>query len=713
MRYGSPWILVRRTLVVTAAALAALTAAPAVLASPTARVTTVELSRSGERTFASPSPVRFTLAGLHWRGSGKVVFRTRSRLGRWSPWREGAPEDEDGPDVTSRERRTRGWRIGNPWWVGESELLEARAIGDVTRVRAHLVWSPETRIPLRVPAATVAPPILPRASWGADEKIRRGPPSYATGIRFAVVHHTAGQNGYTRSEAAAIVKGIQLFHVQGNGWNDIGYNFLVDRFGTIYEGRFGGSDRNVVGAHAQGFNTGSVGIALLGTYENQAPSAAAQDAIARLIAWRLDVAHADPSAFLSFVSGGSDRFPTGAPVLLNGVSGHRDTGSTACPGDILYGRLRTIAVAARAIGGPKIFEPKADVRGTAIRVRARLSQAQSWAVAFTGAGGVETARGTGTGTAVDWTWESAGTQAGSYAWTVSAGSARTASGVVRAGGGTLPLAIESLVAEPEAISPNGDGQADTTTLAYRISAPANVSVEVTDEIGGVVATVVDRVWTSAGQHTVEIDGADLEDGNYSAVVSARTAAGASVQKLVALSVNRMLGLVTATPLSFSPNGDGRKDRLTLTFALTAPADVRVRVEREDRWVASPLAGSFLPGTHRVVWDGVRATGLLRDGEYTAVVEATGETGTISFGVPFASDTAAPRVRILPGDGLRVDVSEAAVLTFLIDGRALRREVARSGVVRIPWSGPATRVRVVAWDAAGNASGPVIRIRRPD
>ena len=82
------------------------------------------------------------------------------------------------------------------------------------------------------------------------------------------MHHTAGRNDYTRAQAPAIVRGIQLFHVKGNGWNDIGYNFLVDRFGTIYEGRFGGVDRNVIGAHALGFNTESVGIALLGTYGN-------------------------------------------------------------------------------------------------------------------------------------------------------------------------------------------------------------------------------------------------------------------------------------------------------------------------------------------------------------------------------------------------------------------------------------------------------------
>ncbi len=701
----------RYALLLIAAAVVALSAAPAALADESEHVRTVELRPAGTHRFEQRGPAsRFTLAGVQWRGSGTVVFRTRSMDGRWSAWRRGAPEAEDGPDAGSPERRLKGWAIGNPWWVDVSDRVQARAIGSVTRIRAHLVWSPETLIPLRTPAATATPPIVPRSSWGADESIRRGPPSYASEVRLAIVHHTAGRNGYTRAEAAAIVKGIQLFHVQGNGWNDIGYNFLVDRFGTIYEGRYGGIDRNVVGAHALGFNTGSVGIAVLGSYEDSAPSASAQEAIARLIAWRLDLAHVDPTAFLTFISGGSERYASGLPVLLSAVSGHRDTGFTACPGDALYARLGAIAAAARSVGGLKIFEPKATVSGTAVRVRARLSQSQAWVAAVKGSTGVEVARGMGAGTAVDWTWESAGSSAGSYTWTVSAGAARPASGSVRAGGGAPPLAIETAVAEPEAISPNGDGQADTTTLTYRISAPANVTIEIADEIGGVVGTVVDRVWTAAGQHSVEIDGSGLEDGNYNAVVTARTATGVSTQKVIPLSVNRTLGLVTVAPASFSPNGDGRKDRLSLSFSLATPADVRVRVEREGRWVASPLAGSFLAGTQRFSWNGVRASGLLRDGEYRAVVDAIGGPGTITYAVPFVADTTAPRVGILPGTGLRVEVSEPAVLTFVIDGQALRYEAKRSGIIRIPWAGAAARVRVVAWDAAGNVSGPAVRVR---
>ena len=684
--------------------------APDALTTTHGHVTTVELAQTGPRTFASRSDARrFTLAGVQWRGSGRVVFRTRSTAGRWSEWRLGAPEDEDRPDVGSREERAAGWKNGNPWWVGPSTAIEAQAIGRVSRIRAHLVWSPETRVPYRVLAQAGAPPIVPRLSWGADESIRRGPPTYAANVSLAIVHHTAGSNDYSRAEAAAIVKGIQLFHVQGNGWNDIGYNFLVDRFGTVYEGRFGGIDRNVVGAHAQGFNTGSVGVALLGSYGSTHPSKAAKDAVARLLAWRLDLAHVDPTSFLTFISGGSERYPSGIPVILNAVSGHRDTGFTECPGNALYARLGSIAASARGTGLPKVFGPRADVSGQAVRFRAKLSSAVPWSVVVTSEARVEIARGSGLETDVDWTWDSTGVATGNFTWTIGAGSARPASGVVRAGGGALPLAIEGASADPEAISPNGDGQADTTLLTYALSAPANVTIDVVDSVGGVIMTPIDRVWTRAGQHTAVIDGEGLSDGRYAIVISARSASGIVVQSIVPVMVSRTLGVVTVSPAAFSPNGDGRRDQLDVTFSLAAAADVRIRIKRDRRWVASPLFGSFLPGTQRFVWDGSRSTGVLRDGDYEAIVEAQDGVGAMSFGVPFTSDTTPPGVRFLPGKKLRIEVSEPAMLALRIDGQVLRREVERAGIVRIPWSGVAARTRVVAWDSAGNASVPAVRI----
>ncbi len=691
---------------------AALLGSPAAFASADVPVTSFELRAVGKGRFVAPEAVRrFTLAGVRWRGRGSVQFRVRSTSGRWGSWRAAQPEPEDAPDPGSTEsRRDASWRVGNPWWVGVSNGIEARAVGQVSQIRASLVWSPEVRVPYRTPAAAPAtgqPAMVPRAGWNADESIRRAPPAYAPAIRLAIIHHTAGQNDYTRAQAPAIVRGIELFHVKGNGWNDIGYNFLVDRFGTVYEGRYGGVDRNVIGAHALGFNTGSVGIALLGTYGSTKPSAAALDAIARIVSWKLDLAHVDPTSFLTFISGGSERYPSGVPVLLNAVSGHRDTGLTECPGDALYAKLGSIAATARTLGGPKIFEPRADAAEASVRFRARLSQAQPWTVVVASAAGTEVARGTGVGAAVDWTWEWSGQPAGSYSWTISAGTARPATGVLRAGGGAAPLGLDGLSAEPAAISPNGDGQADTASITYRLSAPANVTVEVADALGAVQTTLVDRVWTNAGMHTATVDGTALPDGTYGVRITARTAAGFVVEKDVPLQVSRILGLVSVAPTTFSPNGDGRKDTLALAYSLTAPATVRIRIERDGRWVASPFVGALAAGPQRFLWNGARAAGSLRDNEYEAVVEADAGTGPISFGVPFVSDTTAPRVRFLPGAGVRIAVSEPSTLTFVIDGSSLRRVVKKAGAIRIPWPGPARRVRVVAWDAAGNASLPAV------
>src|SRR5207253_5732205 len=169
-----------------------------------------------------------------------------------------------------------------------------RLRGRVTRLRAYFVWSPVDALPPRTLSVAGSPKIILRSSWGADESIRRAPPRYAVSVQYALVHHTAGTNNYTPADSAAIVRGIEVYHVKANGWNDIGYNFLVDKYGQIFEGRYGGVDKNVIGAHAEGFNTGATGIAVLGTYNDAAPPSAALNALAKLLAWRLDIAHVDP-----------------------------------------------------------------------------------------------------------------------------------------------------------------------------------------------------------------------------------------------------------------------------------------------------------------------------------------------------------------------------------------------------------------------------------
>jgi len=218
-----------------------------------------------------------------------------------------------------------------------------------------------------------------------------------------------------------------------------------------------------------------------------------------------------------------------------------------------------------------------------------------------------------------------------------------------------------------------------------------------------VVTLVDRAWTPPGSHTVEVDGAGLVDGDYAVVLTARTAVGAEIRKVVPLHVSRTLGLVAVTPTAFSPNGDGRRDLVRISFALVAASDVRVRVFRDGRGVIALFASSLLPGVQEVTWNGVRASGPVRDGPYTALVEARDALGTAAFAAPFVLDTAAPITQVLSGRPLRVRVSEPAALVVQVDGTTIRRQATKAGVVPVPWNGTPRRVRVVAWDEAGNRS----------
>lgn len=691
-------------------ALLCLLAFPALARAEAATITSREVPLHGERALAAATPSRFDLVGLHWQGQGVVSFRTRSLAGRWSAWRQAAPEAEDLPDARSPETSLRrGWRLGNPWWTGPANAIQYRLTGNVTRLKAWFVSSPELRVPARALSLAGSPALVPRTGWSADETIRRGSPSYADTIRFAVIHHTAGASDYTQAEAAAIVRGIQLYHVQGNGWADVGYNFLVDKYGTVYEGRYGGAERNVVGAHAEGFNTGSVGIALLGNYEQTATPKAAEDAIARLLAWRLDVAHLDPLSTLSAISGGNQRFPAGLPVFLRAVSGHRDTGFTACPGDTLYARLNTIAAAAGALGLPKLYEPKVEgTAGSLVRFRARLSSELPWTVTVTDAAGATVATGSGIGASVDWTWDAIAATPVPYAWTISAGTTvRAAAGVI--GGTALPVAITGLAADPETISPNYDGQADEATVTYTLTKAATVAIQALDLIGEPVAVLQRPRREGAGEHAFRLTASELQDASYQLRITAVGDDGKEAVGLVNVAVTRTLGGLEVEPAVFSPNRDGRLDRVTFSFELAAPAAVRVRILRDGTWVATPFAGPLPLGFQRIEWDGAKRLGRLRDGTYEARVEATDAVATASVGAVFDADSTPPRVSILPGPLLRLRVSEPALLTLLVNGQSLKHAALEAGEVTVPWDGPAGRVRVVAWDASGNKSAPV---RRP-
>jgi hypothetical protein len=192
----------------------------------------------------------------------------------------------------------------------------------------------------------------PAKSNTARRPLRSGP-SYGV-VQAAFVHHTVTVNEYGPQDSAAIVLGIHKYHRDTNGWNDIGYNFLVDRYGQVFEGRAGGVDQTVVGAHAQGYNSVSTGVAVLGTYSAVPIAPEAMAGLAQLLGWKLSL-HGVPAEGTVVVpsgGGGSNRFPEGTPVTLNRISGHRDGNSTSCPGDALYAQLPELRRRASALAAP-------------------------------------------------------------------------------------------------------------------------------------------------------------------------------------------------------------------------------------------------------------------------------------------------------------------------------------------------------------------------
>ncbi|MFG2501303.1 N-acetylmuramoyl-L-alanine amidase [Streptomyces sp. NPDC048441] len=185
------------------------------------------------------------------------------------------------------------------------------------------------------------PRIITRKGWGADEKLREKQFGYSKTVKAAFVHHSATGNNYRCSQAGSVLRSIYRYHVKSSGWRDFGYNFAVDKCGNIYEGRAGGVAKPVLGAHTLGFNTNSMGIAVLGSFGYSNPPAAAVNAIARLTAWKLGLYGANPRGSTYLKSGGGNLYTKGRNVRLHVISGHRDGFATECPGARLYRKLGT------------------------------------------------------------------------------------------------------------------------------------------------------------------------------------------------------------------------------------------------------------------------------------------------------------------------------------------------------------------------------------
>ncbi|MFI6880154.1 peptidoglycan recognition protein [Streptomyces sp. NPDC050400] len=220
--------------------------------------------------------------------------------------------------------------------------------------------TPTATVPTAPPSTAPKPPITSRAGWGADESKVEDPPEYNPDVKAVFVHHTDGANDYSCADSASIVRGIYAYHVDVEGWNDIGYNFLVDKCGTVFEGRKGGTDLPVLGAHTYGWNRESVGIAVLGNYVSTSGSNAALTSIARIAAWRLGQYGADPAGTVQLTAGATQKnyfgtsYTAGTKYTFNRISAHRDGFNTQCPGTSLYSQLPTVRTwAAGPVAGLK------------------------------------------------------------------------------------------------------------------------------------------------------------------------------------------------------------------------------------------------------------------------------------------------------------------------------------------------------------------------
>ena len=356
----------------------------------------------GERTGSPEIPASTNILGVQWRGDpgARLTVETRPADGAWRATatigHADGGADPGSAEARDAEARMAGRTASEPISVhGADEVRVRVAEGIISDVRIVAVAPtvPIRDVPVQqglvggglvavlvagalaiprrrligaigvvaiggvvlvaVPASTRradaaipgAPPIITRAQWGADENLRLtacpdGP--NVTTPTFAVVHHTDTSNGDTPQKSFATVRSIYEYYVLGRGYCDHGYNFLIDRYGQIFEGRYGGVDKGVIGAHATAFNTGTIGIAMIGTFINQTPPAPMLNSLIRLLQWKMTIHVIDPSVPV----------PTHA-TFVDPVIGHRDAGAisgdgTECPGNALYALLPAIRTWLRA-----------------------------------------------------------------------------------------------------------------------------------------------------------------------------------------------------------------------------------------------------------------------------------------------------------------------------------------------------------------------------
>lgn len=327
----------------------------------------------------------YTMAAFIWPvdSKGSPLLRIRSRRGgTWGRWTT-VPSMHGGQDADMEGRSDHtGTEL---LWVGRSSGIQYEVSGArPERLRLVLLYpnprrsdaSLASRMKGSVSGRTALPALQPslfsRQDWSADESWRNGGPAYNHQLQQVHLHHTANANDYSSEQVPALIRGIYRYHTHYLGWSDIAYNFLVDRFGGVWEGRAGGPERLVRGAHTRGFNSSSTGIAVIGNFDEARPASSVLRSVAQIAAWKVHEGGGWPRGRVRVRSEGSDLYDADDLVLLRVIDGHRDTNETACPGWHLYDALPIIRRraakfirAAQAAAQPVQILSLATITGTA------------------------------------------------------------------------------------------------------------------------------------------------------------------------------------------------------------------------------------------------------------------------------------------------------------------------------------------------------------
>jgi hypothetical protein len=319
----------------------------------------------------------FSAVGVTWTGdpSARVSVAVRSRVPEkgWTAWRAvGAASADRDPDGQPGDAHAATRRLAADLvWLGAADAIEVQVSASRRAGLADLVVDlidPRTA-PGDASAGTLAtgatpgsgpvpmPPIARRADWGADERLMDWAPDYARPVQAVALHHTATATDYQPVDVPRMLRALYYFQAVSRGWGDLGYPVLVDRFGRLWEGRYGGLARPVVGAHAGGFNRVATGVALLGDFSRSNVPPAAVEAVGRYTGWKLSLAPttAHPWSSVRVTSGGgSSRFRAGTAVTLPRVFPHRQTSDTDSPGNRGVAALGAVRDAARRYMGDRV-----------------------------------------------------------------------------------------------------------------------------------------------------------------------------------------------------------------------------------------------------------------------------------------------------------------------------------------------------------------------